>query len=431
MNRKERDENIELRSEEVQEVLGSIPPWILRWGITVIVFFVILLLAGSALFKYPDMISAAVTLTGTVPPAEIVSRSSGKLYKLYVADNQPVKRGDYLAVIENAADEEDVFYLGSFLDSLPCRLERNYLELPRKNLNIGGIQSLYSNFYTSLFNYKEFITLNYYPAKIRILQTRLHQYKQQYENITRQRRLVEEQFSTIKKQYERDSVLLKRKILSPQEVEDTYNQYLQSRLSLENMIATLEDMNIRITQIEESIMDISHQYAEEKNSYHTQINARATQLQTEIIAWKINYVLISPIDGKVTFTNYWTENQNIVTGSVIFNIIPADTLEIMGKAQLPITRSGKVKKGQKVNLHFDNFPDNEFGVVKGYVHNISLVPAGDNYVLEIKLTDGLNTTYHQRLPYLPEMKGQANIITDDISLLERFVMPIRKILTEN
>lgn len=40
MNKTE-DINMELRSEEVQEVMGEIPHWILRWGITLIAFFVI------------------------------------------------------------------------------------------------------------------------------------------------------------------------------------------------------------------------------------------------------------------------------------------------------------------------------------------------------------------------------------------------------
>ena len=97
MGVKDTNDNIELRSEEVQEILGSSPYWIVRWGITLIAFIFLLLLAGSAIFKYPDMINASVTLTGTVPPAEIVSRSTGKLHKLYIKDNQHVKRGDYLA----------------------------------------------------------------------------------------------------------------------------------------------------------------------------------------------------------------------------------------------------------------------------------------------------------------------------------------------
>ena len=48
------EDKIELRSEEFQEVLGSVPPWILRWGITVLAIVVVILLIGSAIVKYPD-----------------------------------------------------------------------------------------------------------------------------------------------------------------------------------------------------------------------------------------------------------------------------------------------------------------------------------------------------------------------------------------
>ena len=47
----------------------------------------------------------------------------------------------------------------------------------------------------------------------------------------------------------------------------------------------------------------------------------------------------------------------------------------MGKSLLPAERSGKVKIGQTVNVSFDNFPNNEFGIVKGVIKNISLVPS--------------------------------------------------------
>ena len=109
------EEKIELRSEEFQEVLGAVPHWILRWGIIVLAIFTLILLIGSAIFKYPDIISAQVTLTGTKPPAAVVARSSGKLKELFVTDNQEVKTGEYLAVIDNPARTEDVLYLKNYL----------------------------------------------------------------------------------------------------------------------------------------------------------------------------------------------------------------------------------------------------------------------------------------------------------------------------
>lgn len=58
---------IELRSEEVQEVMNHIPSWILRWGITVLFSIVIILLMGSFLFRYPDIIEAEVTISTQNP----------------------------------------------------------------------------------------------------------------------------------------------------------------------------------------------------------------------------------------------------------------------------------------------------------------------------------------------------------------------------
>ena len=53
------------------------------------------------------------------------------------------------------------------------------------------------------------------------------------------------------------------------------------------------------------------------------------------------------------------------------------------------------------------------------------------YIVEILLPKGLITSYNKELPYLLEMEGKAEIITDDLSLLERFLLPIKKVLKEN
>jgi len=43
----------------------------------------------------------------------------------------------------------------------------------------------------------------------------------------------------------------------------------------------------------------------------------------------------------------------------------------------------------------------------------------------------LITTYKKVLPYLSDMQGQADIITEDLSLLERLILPIKKVLKES
>ena len=427
------EDEIELRSEEFQEVLGSIPSWIVRWGITLLAFVVIILLIGSAVLKYPDTISAQVVLTGSIPPATVNARSSGKLTQLFVHDKQSVSTGDYLAAIDNPANIKDVQILKTYINEF--NINTDTITMPNKDLTVGNIQTTYSNFYITLFNYIEYKRLLYYPQKIRMTEERILQYEKQYRNLQRQQRLTKEQYILTRNKYVRDSTLYSKGLISMEELERTRDSFLQSKLSGENMRSSLNDMEIQIAKLKEQLLDTGHQNIETLNGLQTQLQSLITQLKTEIQSWELSYILMSPINGKITFTKFWISNQNVETGETVFTIIPDDDVKVIGKASLPVSRSGKVKYGQKVNIRLENFPENEFGILRGTVKSVSLAPAQTNgisyYTVEISLPYKLTTTYKKELPYLPNMQGQADIITEDISLLERFILPIKKILKES
>ena len=192
---------------------------------------------------------------------------------------------------------------------------------------------------------------------------------------------------------------------------------------------------MQIRQLKESLLDTHYQNTERMNDLRSRIKSLTLQLRTEIRHWELSYVLRSPIEGKISFTNYWSVHQNVSGGEEVFTVIPLSGFAIIGKAALPTARSGKVKTGQKVNIRLDNFPENEYGIIHGKVAAISLVPSHNNgntysYTVEISLPQNLETSYRKRLPYMPNMQGRADIITEDISLLERFFAPLRKILRE-
>lgn len=435
MENKERD--IELRSEEFSEVLGWIPPWILRWGITMIAIVIIILIIGSAVFKYPDTISATVTLTGTIPVSGIVAKTSGKIQELYVTNNQQVKKYTILAILENSAKTKDVIKLKEIIQNIDSDFDTIVL-IPSQQLQLGSLQSIYSSFYLAMSEYRQFKELAYHLKKIDLGRKRISKNEIYYKNMLRQKGISEEQAKISHQQYARDSLLGIKNLLSKEEVENSHSQYLQSFLSAENMDRSLENLQIQLTQMYESLYDTEYQYQDKKNTLETQLRSLINQLKTEIDNWEMNYALITPIEGKITFSQYWTKNQNVVSGDVVFNIVPNRQGEIIGKALLPTNRSGKVKVGQKVNIRFSNYPDNEYGIVRGYVKNVSLIPTtsnskdgNKNYTVDIQLPNGLITTYKKELPFLPEMEGLADIITEDITLLERFLLPLKKVITES
>lgn len=54
---------IELRSEEVQEILSAVPSWLIRYGISLIFVLVLMLIFLSWLIRYPDMTGSANIVT--------------------------------------------------------------------------------------------------------------------------------------------------------------------------------------------------------------------------------------------------------------------------------------------------------------------------------------------------------------------------------
>ena len=144
---KETYKEIELRSEEVQEVMNRVPPAILRYGIGVLTAIVGVLLVGSALFRYPDSVLVAVTVSTRTPPAYIKCMNGGRLEKLYVVNGQVLKRGDALAVLENVANTEEILRLRERLASWqadgarPERLDRVFFHRPPK---LGSVQGAYA-----------------------------------------------------------------------------------------------------------------------------------------------------------------------------------------------------------------------------------------------------------------------------------------------
>jgi len=424
----------ELRSEEVQEVLGWVPPWILRAGITVLFLIVIILFIGSWFYKYPDIIEAPMIVTSHNPPVQVNARVNGKITQLFVTDKQPVKALDYLAVIENPANINDVSQLKRRLTVwLEMTRGKNYNftadELNRK-YELGDIQSSYLGFIRSANSYQSFTNLNYYPKRIAAIEDQIVKQQQYYKKLLIQNEVVQQQYALARRIYVRDSTLNTQNFYSDAEHDASRISFLQSRHSLESSRIALDNANMQIDQLQQSILDLRLQEMEKQGQLQSEVKTGLDNLLNAFNTWEMAYVLKTPVDGTVDISKFWNVNQNITAGETVFTIIPETSDQLVGRALIPIAGSGKVKQGQAVNIRFLNFTDTEYGIVRGVVSNISVVPSGDSYTLEVNFPNGLLSTYGKELPFYQEMHAMAEIITDDMRLIERLFMPLKKIFSE-
>lgn len=87
---------LDLHSEEVQELMGAVPSWIQRWGITLIALILIGALALCATIRLPERYEIELTPLAT-DGSTIISMPDGvRIKSIYVSDNTSVKANDTL-----------------------------------------------------------------------------------------------------------------------------------------------------------------------------------------------------------------------------------------------------------------------------------------------------------------------------------------------
>jgi multidrug resistance efflux pump len=425
------NKDIELRSEDVLDVMGEIPSFIIRWGITIISLIVIALIVGSFVFKYPDIVSGPVTLSTEVPPANVLARASGKMDEIFVINNQKVKMGEPLGVIQNPARTEDVRLLMNGMKAWE-KQGNNPLFAPalfaKSSLQLGSIQAAYSNFLTALNDYIQYTELRYHPQKIRIRKQQVTDQQNTLLEMKRQWNLLRQQSQSTYSIYQRDSVLHGRKLLSDESLDESRNKWLQNRQSLSALMSDINEAEFDIHSTEGDLLDLQRDYKESSSNYKLQLQTTTEQLQTEIKTWERLFLLISPIDGVAHQMGYWSENQNVEIGECVFSVLPDHATGPYAKALLPVQGLGKVHVGQRVNVRLNNFPDQEFGFLIGVVNHVSPTPDADGqYVAEIRFPNGMVTNYNYRLPITSQMAGTAEIITDNVRFIQRIFNPMKKV----
>jgi multidrug resistance efflux pump len=429
------EEKIEIRSEEVQEILGQTPQWIIRWGITVLFAIVFLFLFSSWFFKYPDILIAPIVITTENPPTPVMARNNGNIAELFISDKQKVKANQYLAYIENPAIFSNFQVTKIILDSLKkvvTHFDNELLSIDLKqDYTLGDLQPGYSSFAKQISVYEDFIKLNFHQRKISALKEQIIKYEFYKKGLLDQLEITENEHLFNKKKYSRDSILLLQNLIPDAEFEKSEKVFLQSKRSLQEAVNIITSTQIRINELEQSILDLELDYAQQRTGIENELRSQYDNLLSQYAQFEHNYILKSPVEGTVAFTKYWSSNQSVTSGELVFTVISSKPKEIIGKVKLPIQRSGKVKIGLKVIIKLDNYPYKEYGVLKGSIKSISLVPSDNSYIVEVELKNGLTSNYNKVLEFTQEMQGSAEIITEDMRLIERLVQPIKYILKKN
>ncbi len=426
---KDKAKGLELHSKPVQEIMGRPPGWLVRSGIAVIVTVVALLLLGSHFVKYPEILTADITINAYNLPAQVKARSSGRIDTVFVEDGMHVGEGSPLALIENAADYGDVVLLKNHL----AATKRDSVWHIGQDLRLGSIQESYLSFVQAANDYQFFLEKDYANILIASKKEQIKVMEENQQNQQERLHISTEQLAIAHDRFRIDSILYSEKGIAKVAFQESQKSYMQQQMSHQSLLSEADNLRLSLLQTGQAVTELEQGRAEQKHGYYMRLCVARDQMEAQITQWEKNFLLVSPTKGIVAITKYWQKNQNITSGETMMTVVPVGASSYFGKLYLSQRGAGKVKESQKVNIKLDDYPYMEFGFVQVTLSSISLLTyddptLGNVYALEVKLPDSLITQYGTTIPYRPEMTGIAEIITDDMTVMDRLINPIKAVL---
>ena len=415
------------KQNEIDHIISNPPSWILRWGLTFLFLVTILFCFLAWMIKYPDVMSAKVVFVTENPAIQVLAQTSGKIEKLMIENNQPITKGQIIAVLENSAATDDVLVLKDILS----KIENSNFSIANINehLSLGELQNGYGSLVLKLKNYSHFSSQTAVTQRATSLQKRIENLKMLNSNISKQKATLRKEIELAKINYDRNLKLKEIGEISFADLEESQTDYLRNKRQSENFDNQILNNEVDIAELESQILDLREIRSTDDSDKQLSINEDLQRLKSEIAAWELKYIIQAPSNGKISFSKNWTTQQFINQNEELLTIVPSNASnKIIGRAYLPIEGSGKVEIGQTANIQLDGFPFREFGILISNVKSISLVPKDNFYLVELELKEGLKTTYDRSIPFRQEMQGTANIITENRRIVERIFDKLLNIL---
>ncbi len=422
-------DNIELRSESVQDILTQPPHWMIRWGNTIIFLILILILMMSYVIKYPEFIPAPIIVTSANPPEKLEARTNSKIEKIFIKNHQEVKKDEVLMVMQSTGNYNDILKLKKIVDSIDPNRLSSFPVNETLHFKLGELQGDYNSFAKAFQDEVLFTRLQPYAPENLAANQSLSEYKVRIATLRQQRNLEKAKYELTRKSYQRSQELYNQGVIAALELENEKIKYIQAQQNLENITLSLSQIEEGISNVNKTKSGAAINTEKDKINYSSQTLQLFEQLRKSLKQWEQNYLVISNTDGVASFQQFFGENQFIKAGDVILSILPRSRDKIVGRMSVPAVNSGKIVAGEKVLIKLDNYRYQEYGIVEGKVQNISLSPDKDgNYYVDVVLPKGLKTSYKKNLVFDKELRGNAEIVTQDLRLIERFFFQMRKLL---
>jgi hypothetical protein len=417
--------NVNNRSSEVQEVLGSPPSWLVRYGTMLALLIVVGLACISVMVEYPDVVKGNINILSSDPPRKLVAQRGNYIDQILVNNEDTVKKEALLVVFESQANFIDVLHLEELLSGVRDLSAEELLRLdPPRDMMLGGVQSSLYDFSEKQAELRKQRSRRRERPSERELRSQLRQTQQFLASDRSRKDNLENQLDLVNQRLARNKHLLERKEIDFGTVRRNEEEIYALNREMQGLESNIRAREFEIKKIQRQIDNLQVENQESINAALSRLEESFLKLKDHVKNWKKEFLLTSPIDGVVLFTpDNLRAQQYIDEQTELMMILPTVMKRTVGSMKVDLKGAAKVEPGQKVVVKLSSFPVNEFGAVIGEVEWKGSVPNEDNILITVDFPNGLVTNRGNVIEPIRALKGQAQVITQDRKFVEMIFDP--------
>lgn len=419
------ENNIDVRNEEISEILGTPPGWILRFGTLIFLIVIVLLIWLSYWIQYPDVVESEIIVSFNDPPTKLISPKSGFLNELHTTHNQRVKKGQLLISYNSEADYLDVLSLYEKLLMVKPTNQTSIITLPlTENYNIGALQKYLFQFLDKQKQYNLKTNEGVEVANKKDKQKQIISLENGIQYSLNLKDNLAVQIENTQIQLKNEEAMVKMDKFSQSELNKTKDKLTVLVTNLNTTEAEIKDKQFKISNLKSDLVNLKVGSEKGREVAMLEINAAFLQLKTNVSEWISLHLIISPSDGTVMVTNKFLKSgQYVNKDEPLLMVIPPQSNEMKGIMNIPFTESGNIRKNQTVLVRLNSYPSSKYGTIQGKVATSSSIALEDNKKLVTPVTvyfnKGLVTTTGYKVSTKKELSGTARIITQNKRFIQR------------
>ncbi len=249
------------RSEEASDIIDRMPTAFSKWVAAAIIVFSILLFVFGWLIKYPDVVTGQIKINSNMSPVKLPAHVLGKINILGFKAQDTVKEGEYIAVIQNSANTDDVQKIASLMNQFDPNESGTFkhtVTLFPEKVSLGELNMKYYSFLSSLKSIIDYSDDNVYEQQQISLVDGI-KWREKILNETKNALSISTENLEISEKWLDKYSSLNKDLVSTYEFEIDRSriELLSARQNNQNLVKEIASVEMQITESENKLSQLS------------------------------------------------------------------------------------------------------------------------------------------------------------------------------